>query len=291
MWMVGVALIPCTGAALLFFGWSQSRIVLVSILCSVGTEALIQKLRKQPVTLSDGSAVLTGWLLALTLPPDFSLVSTGIGSIVALGIGKHIFGGLGYNIFNPALVGRAFLQASFPAAMTTWKSPSFVDTVTTATPLGALKFDAGASALAPMFFGNTGGSLGETSALALLAGGVFLIVLGIVNWRIPLAMTIGVLVFGTLVWFMNTHSYPSPAYHLLGGGFLLGALFMATDWVTSPITNRGMWIFGLGISLIIVLIRVFGGLPEGVMYAILIMNAFVPLIDRFTRPKVFGETG
>lgn len=290
MWTVAAALVPCTAAGFLFFGWTQISILLMSITCAAGTEALIQKLRKVPVTLSDGSAVLTGWLLALTLPPDFSLVSTGIGSVVAVGIGKHIFGGLGYNIFNPALVGRAFLQAAFPVAMTTWKSPHFVDTVTSATPLGALKFDAAASALRPMLLGNTGGCLGETSALALLAGGIFLIVVKIVNWRIPAAMTIGILVFGTLVWRLDVQVYPSPIYHLLGGGFILGALFMATDWVSSPVTNRGMWIFGLGISLIVVLIRVFGGLPEGMMYSILIMNAFVPLIDRYTRPRPFGAT-
>lgn len=288
MWMVGIALIPCTAAALIYFGWSQSAVLLTGIACATGAEALIQKLRKLPVTINDGSAVLTGWLLALTLPPDFSLVSTGIGAIVAVGIGKHIFGGLGYNIFNPALVGRAFLQAAFPVAMTTWKSPNFVDTVTSATPLGSLKFDAAASALTPMLLGNTGGSLGETSAVALLAGGIFLIAVGIVNWRIPAAMTVGILVFGALVWRLNITSYPSPVYHLLGGGFLLGALFMATDWVSSPVSGRGMWIFGLGISLIVVLIRAFGGLPEGMMYSILIMNAFVPMIDRFTRPRVFG---
>ncbi len=290
MWMVGAALVPSTAAALIFFGWAQIGILLTSILCAAATEAVIQKLRKLPVTLADGSAVLTGWLLALTLPPDFSLVSTGIGAVVAIGIGKHVFGGLGYNIFNPALVGRAFLQAAFPVAMTTWKSPNLVDTVTTATPLGSLKFDAVASGLTPMFFGNIGGSLGETSALALLAGGIFLIVIGIVNWRIPAAMAIGILLFGSLAWRLNLQEYPSPFYHLLGGGFLLGALFMATDWVSSPISGRGMWIYGLGISLIVVLIRVFGGLPEGMMYAILMMNAAVPMIDRFTRPRIFGAT-
>ncbi|MBN2241127.1 MAG: RnfABCDGE type electron transport complex subunit D [Acidobacteria bacterium] len=288
MWAVSAALAPSTAAALLFFGWSQIGILLTSILCAAATEALIQKLRKQPVTIGDGSVVLTGWLLALTLPPDFSLVSAGIGAIAAVGVGKHVFGGLGYNIFNPALVGRAFLQAAFPVAMTTWRSPNFADAVTSATPLGALKFDAAASALFPMFAGNTGGCLGETSALAVLASGVFLIVIGIVNWRIPASMTLGVLVFGTLIWLMNPQAHPSPVYHLLGGGFMLGALFMATDWVSSPVTSRGMWIFGLGISLIVVVIRVFGGLPEGMMYAILIMNAFVPMIDRFTRPRVFG---
>ena len=288
MWMVSAALLPTTAAALIFFGWTQIDILLTGILCAVGTEALIQKLRKQPVTVGDGSAVLTGWLLALTLPPDFSPVSTGIGVVVAVAIGKHIFGGLGYNIFNPALVGRAFLQAAFPVEMTTWKNPNLVDTVTSATPLGALKFDAVTSPLAPMFFGNTGGSLGETSALALLAGGIFLMAVRIVNWRIPAAMTIGILFFGSLVWRVNVQDYPSPLYHLLGGGFLLGALFMATDWVSSPVTRRGMWIFGFGISLIVVVIRVFGGLPEGMMYAILIMNAFVPMIDRYTRPAVFG---
>jgi electron transport complex protein RnfD len=288
MWAVSAALAPATSAALLFFGWAQIGILLTGILCAAGTEALIQKLRKQPVTIGDGSAVLTGWLLALTLPPDFSLVSTGIGAAVAVGIGKHVFGGLGYNIFNPALVGRAFLQAAFPVAMTTWKSPNFADAVTSATPLGALKFDAVSSALSPMFLGNTGGCLGETSALALLAGGGFLMALGIVNWRIPASMTLGVMVFGTLVWLTDVQGYPSPVYHLLGGGFMMGALFMATDWVTSPVTNRGMWIYGIGISLFVVVIRVFGGLPEGMMYAILIMNAFVPMIDRFTRPRVFG---
>ncbi|NLT65157.1 MAG: RnfABCDGE type electron transport complex subunit D [Acidobacteria bacterium] len=288
MWLVSAALLPCTAAALIIFGWEQIGILLASIVSAAATEAVIQKLRRLPVTLDDGSAVLTGWLLALTLPPGFSLVSTAIGAIVAVGIGKHVFGGLGYNIFNPALVGRAFLQAAFPVAMTTWKSPNFVDTITSATPLGGLKFDATASALGPMFLGNTGGSLGETSALALLIGGVFLIAVGIVNWRIPVAMGSGVLIFGTAVWLMDTQVYPSPVYHLLGGGFLLGALFMATDWVSSPVTGRGMWIFGLGIALVVVVIRVFGGLPEGMMYAILIMNAFVPMIDRYTRPKVFG---
>ncbi len=288
MWMVGAALLPTTAAALIFFGWNQIDILLAGILCAVGTEALIQKLRKQPVTIGDGSAVLTGWLLALTLPPDFSPALTGLGAVVAVGIGKHIFGGLGYNIFNPALVGRAFLQAAFPVAMTTWKNPNFVDTVTSATPLGALKFDAVTYPLAPMFFGNTGGSLGETSAIALLAGGIFLIAVRIVNWRIPAGMTIGILAFGTLAWRINVQDYPSPLYHFLGGGFLLGSLFMATDWVSSPVTSRGMWIFGFGISLIVVVIRVFGGLPEGMMYAILIMNAFVPMIDRYTRPAVFG---
>ncbi|MDZ7766298.1 MAG: RnfABCDGE type electron transport complex subunit D [Melioribacteraceae bacterium] len=230
-------------------------------------------------------------MLALILPPNFNLAFTALGSIVAIALGKEIFGGLGYNIFNPALVGRAFLQAAFPVPMTTWLKPNFteVDAVSTATPLSAFKFDGVGTELSSMLIGNIGGSLGETSAIAILIGGLFLIFGGVVNWRVPAAMTIGALVFGGIFWLIDPAAYPNPLFHLAAGGFLFGALFMATDWVTSPMTAKGMWIFGLGISLVLIVIRLFGGLPEGVMYAILFMNAFVPLINRYTRPRVFGE--
>ena len=173
--------------------------------------------------------------------------------------------------------------------MTTWVTPNYsVDSVTSATPLASFKFDAIKTQLDSMLIGNIGGSLGETSSIAILAGGIFLIAIGIVNYRIPLAMLIGVLVFGGIFWVIDPVTYQNPIFHLLGGGFLFGALFMATDWVSSPLHSKGMWIYGLGISLVLILIRLFGGLPEGVMYAILFMNAFVPLINRYTNPIVFG---
>ena len=200
-----------------------------------------------------------------------------------------VFGGLGYNIFNPALAGRAFLQAAFPVAITTWTMPHFaVDTVSKATPLAAFKFDHMLTGLQPLFVGNVGGSLGETSAIAVLIGGGFLLVTRVANWRIPLSMLVGVLLFGGIIWLIDPAA-PNPLFHVIAGSFLFGAMFMATDYVTSPVTNLGLWSYGMGISLIIVLIRVYGGLPEGVMYSILFMNAFVPLINRYTRPKIFGE--
>lgn len=290
MWMVTAALVPCLISAVVFFGVYQLLVIAVSVAFASGTEAAIQTIRKRKLTLYDGSAALTGLLLALTLPPNFSLSFTAIGAVIAIALGKQIFGGLGYNIFNPALVGRAFLQAAFPVAITTWTKPTFaIDATTSATPLAAMKFDKIMSSLSPMFFGNVGGSLGETSAIAILLGGIFLIAVGIVNWRIPLSMIAGILIFGGLFWLLDPVKNPTPFFHLLAGGFMLGAFFMATDWVTSPVTGKGMWVFGLGISLILVTIRVYGGLPEGVMYSILIMNALVPLINRYTRPRIFGE--
>ncbi|QQS36196.1 MAG: RnfABCDGE type electron transport complex subunit D [Ignavibacteriales bacterium] len=288
MWYVVAALVPSVAAALIFFGWQQIFIMITAVVFSVGTESAIQSIRKKQITWFDGSAALTGLLLSLTLPPNFSISATAIGSVVAIGLGKQIFGGLGYNIFNPALVGRAFLQAAFPVQITTWTKPNFaVDAVTSATPLAAFKFDKIFTETIPMAVGNIGGSLGETSAIAVLAGGIFLIAVGIVNWRIPVSMIIGMIVFGGIFWLIDPHN-PSPVFHIFAGSFLFGAMFMATDWVTSPITGKGMWIFGLGISLVLVVIRIYGGLPEGVMYSILFMNGFVPLINRYTRPVIFG---
>lgn len=291
MWFVVLALVPAVISSVIFFGVYQLVILLTSIAFCVGTEYSIKIIRKRKISVDDGSAVITGLLLGLILPPNFSLSATAIGAVVSIAIGKEVFGGLGYNIFNPALAGRAFLQAAFPVAITTWKQPNYaVDTVTTATPLAAFKFDKVATQLQPMFLGNVGGSLGETSAIAILAGGIFLISIGIVNYRIPAAMIISMLVFGGFFYLLDPTKYPNPFFQIFAGGFLFGAIFMATDWVTSPITSKGMWIYGTGISLLVIMIRLFGGLPEGVMYAILIMNALVPTINRFTRPRVFGET-
>ncbi len=290
MWFVVLALIPALISAVIFFGPYQLLIILTSVLFCAATEFAVKKIRKRKITVDDGSAIITGLLLGLILPPNFSLSSTAIGAVFAIAIGKEIFGGLGYNIFNPALIGRAFLQAAFPVAITTWTQPSYaVDTVTSATPLAAFKFDKVVTSIEPMFLGNVGGSLGETSALAILIGGIFLIIIGVVNYRIPLAMILGMILFAGIFWIIDPVKYPNPLFQLFAGGFLFGTFFMATDWVTSPITSKGMWVFGFGIALLVFLIRVFGGLPEGVMYAILIMNSIVPIINRYTRPRIFGE--
>lgn len=289
MWFVVIALLPALIASVIFFGPYQLVVVLVSIAFAAAAEFVVKKIRKRKVTIDDGSVVITGLLLGLILPPNFSLSATAIGAVFSVAIVKELFGGLGYNIFNPALAGRAFLQAAFPVQMTSWTKPHFaVDTITSATPLSAFKFDKVATEIQPLFWGNVGGSIGETSALAIIVGGIFLIAIGIVNYRIPLAMIIGMLIFGSIFWFIDPVKYPSPFFQIFAGGFLMGAFFMATDWVTSPITSKGMWYYGIIISFLIVVIRLFGGLPEGVMYAILIMNALVPTINKFTRPTVFG---
>jgi electron transport complex protein RnfD len=226
---------------------------------------------------------------------------------VAIGIGKLVFGGLGQNVFNPALIGRAFLQAAFPTAITTWAKPGGgwtaiyptnlvaplhgtkgVDLVTAATPLGRMKFEGQGTDTVDMLLGFTGGSLGETSAVLILLGGAWLAFKRYLDWRIPVSILGTVAAFAALLQAIDPARYPSPAFMLLSGGLMLGAVYMATDMVTSPVTRRGAWIFGIGIGLLVVLIRVWGGLPEGVMYAILLMNALVPVINRATRPRVFG---
>ncbi|HOI30335.1 MAG TPA: RnfABCDGE type electron transport complex subunit D [Melioribacteraceae bacterium] len=290
MWLVVIALIPALISAVLFFGPYQLIVVATSVAAAVATECFIKLIRKRKITVDDGSAVITGLLLGLILPPNFSLSSTVLGSVFAIAIGKEVFGGLGYNIFNPALAGRAFLQAAFPVAITTWTVPQYaVDTVSSATPLAAYKFDKVLTGIQPMFLGNIGGSIGETSALAILVGGIFLIAVGVVNYRVPAAMIIGMILFAGLLWVIDPVKYPDPLFQIFAGGFLFGTFFMATDWVTSPVTSKGMWVFGIGIALLVVVIRVFGGLPEGVMYAILIMNSVVPIINRYTYPRIFGE--
>ncbi|MDD3806947.1 MAG: RnfABCDGE type electron transport complex subunit D [Candidatus Marinimicrobia bacterium] len=300
MWFVSLALSPTIICSVIFFGIRSIYMISTSILAALVTEFVITRLRKQPDTLSDGSAFLTGLLLALTLPPTFPISGCILGSVFAIFIGKQLFGGLGCNIFNPALLGRAFLQASFPVKMTTWTLPRFADihtysgvtsadAITGATPLGLFKYENIVTDLKPLFLGNVGGSLGETSALALLIGGIFLLMMRHADWRIPVGFLGSVAFFGGIFWLVDSTAYPSPLFHLLSGGLLLGAFFMATDMVTSPITIKGTWIYSIGAGILLVIIRLFGGLPEGVMYSILIMNGLTPLINRYTRPKFFGE--
>ena len=261
--------------------------ILTAVISCVLTEIVINKMRGKQ--FREGSAIVTGILLAMTLPPTLHLGFVVMGSVFAIAIGKQIFGGLGYNIFNPALLARAFLQASFPVRMTTWTNPSTLDAVTTATPLGGLKFENIVSPYFDMLIGNCGGCIGETSALLIIVGGVYLLIKKYADWRIPVSYLGSVVIFGTIFWLINPGQYPDPLYHLFSGGLMLGAFFMATDMVTSPVTPKGSWIFGIGAGFLLVIIRLFGGLPEGVMYSILLMNAFTPLINRFTRPKFFGE--
>jgi len=297
MYAVIASLAPVVAASLYFFRFKALALLLSCIAACLVTEALFLWLRKKPLhSLRDGSAVITGILLAMTLPPSLSLELAIIGAVVAIAIGKQVFGGLGYNIFNPALVGRAFLQTAFPVAMTTWIPPSAlkIQTATFATPLGNLRFqDAIAEGtltpLKDLFIGNVGGCLGETSAFVLILGGLFLLSRRVINWRIPLGILLSLTAFTGAFWLANPEKYASPLFHILAGGLLIGAFFMATDMVTSPITPLGTWIYALGIGIVIGLIRLFGGFAEGVMYSILFMNAFVPLLNRYTRPRILGE--
>lgn len=275
-----IALLPAAAASVYFFGMGTLVIMLTGILAAVATEAAIQKIRNKPVTINDGSAVITGLLLALTLPPALPLWMVAVGAVVAIGIGKQVYGGLGCNPFNPALVGRAFLIVSFPVHMTTWISP--LDGVTSATPLGMMKMEGIKTDYMELFLGNVGGSLGETSALLLILGGAYLIYRGVIDWRIPVSY-LGTVAVLTLV---LGHD---PLFHLLAGGLMLGAFFMATDMVTTPLTRLGRIIFGIGAGVLVVIIRLYGGYPEGVLFSILLMNIFTPIIDKFIRPRIYGE--
>jgi electron transport complex protein RnfD len=292
MWTVSAALLPCLASAIYYFGIGVLAPIAGAVLGAVATEWVTNRLNRRTDTVLDGSAALTGFLLGLVIPPGFSPLLAFLGGVVAVGLGKVVFGGLGDNIFNPALVGRAFLQASFPAQMTDWSfATGRVDAISQATPLGLFKFGdptqfAGDIATQKLLLGEVGGCIGATSSAAILIGAVVLIVTRIAHWQIMASMILGGLVFGGV--FHLAGIGPSPVFHVLAGGFLFGAVFMATDYVTSPATAKGMWIYGGGIALLTILIRLFGGLPEGVMYAILLMNATVPLINRQTRPTLFG---
>ncbi len=291
MWVVSLSLLPALAASVHIFGATVLYPIIGAILGAVGTELVINALRKRPVTIPDGSAFLTGLLLGMIVPPGFPAGHAALGGVIAIGLGKAVFGGLGCNIFNPALVGRAFLQASFAAAMTNWSTAvSRVDAVSQATPLSLWKLGdpqyAGDITTGRLFLGNIGGCIGETSALAIILGGIILVTTRVASWHIIVSMLAGGAVFGGVFHLLGIG--PPPLFHLLSGGFLFGAVFMATDYVTSPFTPRGQWIYGLGIAFLTIMIRIFGGLPEGVMFSILLMNAAVPLINRATRPVIYG---
>lgn len=293
-WVVAVLMLPVI-SSIYFFGMNAVRILLISVIVSLITEYIFLVSRKKDISaVFDGSAIITGILLALTLPPGLKSSYVGIGAFVAIALGKQVFGGLGHNMFNPALVGRAFLQASFPVAMTTWVPPvmqKVVDAKTFATPLGGFKFSHIITPYKNLLIGNTGGSLGETSAILLIIGGIILLIKKYIDWKIPTGILTTVFVLEGILYLINPQKFGDPVFYLFAGGLLLGAFFMATDMVTSPITPKGTWIYAIGIGVLVILIRVFGGLPEGVMYSILIMNAFVPLLNRYTRPKILGEGG
>lgn len=293
---VCLALVPAIGVAIWCFGWDTIRVLAISVISCMAFEWIIQKwmLKKEP-TLGDFSALLTGILLALNIPSSLPWYMIVVGALVAIGIAKMAFGGLGNNIFNPALVGRVFLLISFPVAMTTWPVPhtSPVDAISGPTPLGLLK-ESGVEAIdlnyLTYFFGTEiGGSIGEISALALLLGGIYLLFRKVITWHIPVSFILSSVIFAGILWLVDPTKYADPLFHILTGGLMLGAIFMATDMVTSPMTPAGMIIFGCGCGLLTILIRTFGAYPEGVSFAILIMNAFVPLINKGFRPKRFGR--
>ena len=284
MYLLVLALVLPTGAAIYFFGYRAIAVLGVCTGAALLTEYLCKKMRGRAFVM-DGSAVVTGLLLALTLPPTVPLWMAAVGAVFAIAVAKEAFGGLGHNIFNPALGARAFMSVSFSLPMTTWVEPTGfdVDVVTSATPLSGVsawqQFDP--AAYQAMFLGNISGSLGETSALAILIGGCLLLGLRVVNWRIP-ATYIGVVAILSLAFGQDS------LFHILAGGLMLGAFFMATDYVTSPLTNRGKVIFGVSLGVLTMLIRHFGGMPEGVCYSILFMNAMTPLIDRYARERPYG---
>ncbi|MFC1637549.1 RnfABCDGE type electron transport complex subunit D [Candidatus Margulisiibacteriota bacterium] len=292
MYLVIIGLLPATLAGIYFFGPKALGLVLTCVLTALATEYLVSRLMKKEPSLSDGSAVVTGLLLALCLSPTLPYYAAILGTVFAIAIGKQLFGGLGYNIFNPALIGRAFLAAAFPVQMTSWIAPLAyrgLETVTSATPLAVMKFQQQATPYGKLLLGNVSGCIGETSALLILLPALFLIWRGVINWRIPASYLGSVVVLGGIFWQADPARYPDPLFHILAGGLMLGACFMATDLVTSPLTKKGMFIFGVGAGILVVVIRLFSGLPEGVMYSILIMNALVPLINRYTRPRILGR--
>lgn len=296
MYNVVIALLPAYLVSLYFFGLGALVVSLVSMVSCVLFEYLIQRfVFKGKTTVWNGSALLTGMLLSFNLPSNLPWWMVVIGAFVAIGIGKMTFGGLGNNIFNPALVGRVFLLVSFPAAMTTWPVPMpfslhYTDAETGATVLAMLKGGFGElPSHIDMMVGNMGGSLGEVSAVALIIGGIYLMIRKVITWHIPVSILLTVAVFTGILHACNPAEFASPLVHLLSGGLMLGAFFMATDYVTSPMTHRGQLIFGFGIGVITVVIRTWGAYPEGVSFAILIMNAVTPLINTYVKPRRFGE--
>lgn len=312
------ALIPIAAFAWFQFGLSVLCLIFTCVAACVITEHLTCLFSGKETSVRDYSAVITGLLLALTLPPGFPLWMAAVGGIVSIALGKALFGGIGFNVFNPALVGRAFLQAAFPVAITTWTpahaahrltefipsslavplmSPAStrewaqqvaVDAFSGATPLALQKFDHELTELPKLIMGLTAGSAGETSAILIIICGAYLVFRKMMDWRIPAAMLLGAFVTGGLFWLTDSELYPDPFFILFSGGLMLGAVFMASDMVASPVTPVGVWIYGALMGFITVIIRLKGGLPEGVMYAILLGNAVSPIIEALTQPRIYG---
>ncbi|MFC1674449.1 RnfABCDGE type electron transport complex subunit D [Candidatus Omnitrophota bacterium] len=290
MWLVTASLIPAGIAGVWIFGVGALRVIILGVFSALAAEAVMQLLSKRKVTVLDGSAFLTGLLLTYNLPPNVPFWLPIAGSFFAIAIGKQIFGGLGQNIFNPALVGRVFLMASWPKYMTNFTGPFSYDAVTSATPLALAKEGAGIEGISylQLFLGNRGGCIGEVCIVALLAGALFLLIKGYISWHVPLTYIFSVGIF-TFLFGGEGFFGGDWLFHILAGGLILGAFFMATDYVTCPLTRYGQVIFGIGCGLLTAIIRLWGGYPEGVSYAILMMNAATPIIDRYTKPRVYGK--
>jgi len=303
MYGVVIALLPTLAWSVYAFGIGAIIVTAVSVVSCLAFEFIIQKyLLKQQPTITDGSALVTGLLLAFNVPSNLPIGIIIIGALVSIGVGKMTFGGLGSNPFNPALVGRVFLLISFPVQMTSWPIPKgfetkYADAATGATPLGILQEgDKPVTQLmdkmpgySDLFIGQMGGSLGEMAAFALIIGLVIMLYMRIITWHIPVSVIGSVGIFAGILWLADPTQYADPLFHILSGGLLLGAIFMATDYVTSPMSKKAMLFYGVGIGVLTVLIRVFGSYPEGVSFAILIMNAAVPLFNQYIKPKRFGE--
>ena len=283
-----IALVPATAAGIYYFGINALILVIAAIASAVAFEAICQKVMKKPVTVSDLSAVVTGLLLAMNLPAAAPVWVAIVGSAFAIIFGKQLFGGLGQNFINPALAGRAFLLASYPTEMTTWSVPNgleVADAATYATPLAQLKAGYLDASLGELMLGQCGGTIGETCAIALIIGGVYLLYKHVISWKIPVIYIATVAILFAVI---GRQGVRMPLQEIMAGGVMLGGIFMATDYASSPVTPKGQIIFAVGAGLITYLIRTFGGYPEGVSYSILIMNCAVPLIERFTEPTIFG---
>lgn len=284
-----IALVPATAMGIYYFGLKALILIVAAIVSAVFFEWLYEKITKKPVTISDLSAVVTGLLLAMNLPASAPVWVPIVGSAFAIIFAKQLFGGLGQNFINPALAGRAFLLASYPTEMTTWTAPtgfSGADAVAVATPLSELKAGTGLSAsLGDLIVGNVGGCIGETCAIALIIGGIYLLYKHVISWKIPVIYIATVFILFAVI---GRHGVRMPLQEIMAGGVMLGGIFMATDYASSPVTPKGQIIFAVGAGLITYLIRTFGGYPEGVSYSILLMNVCVPLIERFTEPTIFG---
>ena len=303
---VVLALVPAFITSVFYFGTGAVIVTATSVVSCILFEYLIQRfILKKPLSITDGSALVTGILLAFNLPSNIPVLIVVIGSFVSIAVAKMTFGGLGNNPFNPALVGRVFMLISFPVQMTSWPVPKgfgtgYLDAVTGATPLAVIKeglkngepllqlMDKIPTPL-QMFLGNMGGSMGEVAAIALISGFVYLLWKKVITWHIPVSIIGTMTIFTSILWLVNPEKNADPGFHILAGGVLLGAIFMATDYVTSPMNPKSMIIYGIGIGVITVVIRVWGVYPEGVSFAILIMNAFVPLMNAYIKPKRFGE--